>query len=157
MKGIEAKFAPREIFEQILEWSVIPTFDLIIEYGSKGVIVAKRKIAPYKSQWALPGLRMFKGENIDNVLDRIAKQEIGLRLQSERVLMNQYVGKFSTEHNRQDISTCYLVKAPSNQEISLNKDHFSNYRIVTSLDQLPSPMGTMYKVYLKEFFSKKMN
>lgn len=41
MKNREIKYAPREIFEYILEWSVIPTFDLIIEYGSKGIIVVK--------------------------------------------------------------------------------------------------------------------
>jgi hypothetical protein len=45
----KVKFAPKEIFEKILEWAVIPTFDLVIEYGNKGIIVVKRKIAPYKN------------------------------------------------------------------------------------------------------------
>jgi ADP-ribose pyrophosphatase YjhB (NUDIX family) len=54
------KFAPREIFEQILEWSVIPTFDLLIQYGDQGIILVKRKIAPYKDQWALPGLSVCR-------------------------------------------------------------------------------------------------
>jgi hypothetical protein len=30
-KRPEIRFAPREIFEQLLEWSVIPTFDLVVE------------------------------------------------------------------------------------------------------------------------------
>jgi ADP-ribose pyrophosphatase YjhB (NUDIX family) len=52
------KYAPREIFEQILEWAVIPTFDLVIEIEGKGYLMVKRKIEPYKDKWALPGLRV---------------------------------------------------------------------------------------------------
>src|ERR1700750_2681376 len=44
----EVKFAPRDVFEQILEYSVIPTFDLVIEMpGEAGVVIARRTIAPY--------------------------------------------------------------------------------------------------------------
>ena len=49
------KFAPREIFEQILEWSVVPTFDLFIEYGTEGVILVKRNLVQY--------IGMFTTEN----------------------------------------------------------------------------------------------
>ena len=48
----EIKFAPQEVFEQMLEYMVIPTFDLVIEYGDKGVIIVWRKIAPYQDVWA---------------------------------------------------------------------------------------------------------
>ena len=51
-------YAPREIFERILKYAVIPTFDLILECRSQGVVLVRRKIAPYKNTWALPGLRM---------------------------------------------------------------------------------------------------
>ena len=42
-------FAPREIFEKILEYAVIPTFDLIVRLGDRGVILVHRKIAPYRN------------------------------------------------------------------------------------------------------------
>jgi len=150
------KFAPREIFEQILEWAVIPTFDLVIEYGNKGVIIVNRKIAPYKNQWALPGLRMFKGENIEDALVRIADKELGLKIDpSQREFLGQYVGKFTTEHNRQDLSTGYYIRIPSMQEIKLNEDHFSSMRYIASREGIPSRMGTMYKFYLDKFFDLK--
>ncbi len=58
------KFAPRDIFEKILEYAVIPTFDLVIELPEGGIILLFRKIKPYAHTWALPGLRMLKPESI---------------------------------------------------------------------------------------------
>ena len=52
---LEPKLAPKHIFEQILEWAVMPTFDLVLEYQDQGIVLCRRKIAPYKNQWALPG------------------------------------------------------------------------------------------------------
>jgi ADP-ribose pyrophosphatase YjhB (NUDIX family) len=93
--------APRELFEKMLEYMPISTFDLIIEYGSQGVIVVKRKIAPYNNVWSLPGLRMLKRETIDDTLVRIAKQEVGLSINPKnKKLLGQFVGKFTTENNR---------------------------------------------------------
>lgn len=84
------KFAPRDVFETILEWAVIPTFDLIIEFGDEGYIFVKRKIAPYKNQWAFPGLRMYKGESIDDTLERVALQELGIVIQpKKKILLGQ--------------------------------------------------------------------
>lgn len=149
----ELKFAPRELFVQMLEYMAIPTFDLVIEYGNQGIIIVHRKIAPYKDVWALPGLRMFKGENIDDTLIRIAKQEVGLNIDTkDKIILGQYVGKFKTEHERQDISTGYLVKVSDDQEIYLNQDHFYSHRITTSI---PENMGAMYKYYLNQYFQMR--
>lgn len=74
------QFAPRDAFEVVLQWAVIPTFDLVLSYGDRGVIVVRRRIAPYKGVWALPGLRMFKPESIDDVIRRVAKAELGLEV-----------------------------------------------------------------------------
>lgn len=145
----QPKFAPREIFEQILEWSVIPTFDLVLEYGSQGVIIVKRKIAPYKDMWALPGLRMYKGESINDTITRIANQELGLTIDpNKRTFIGQYVGKFQTEHQRQDLSTAYYIKLTGTEQINLNTDHFSSYDLVK---KPPKNMGAMYTFYLQEY------
>ncbi|MBS3170514.1 NUDIX domain-containing protein [Candidatus Woesearchaeota archaeon] len=150
----EPKFAPREIFEQILEWSVIPTFDLIIQYGDQGVIIVKRTIPPYKNQWALTGLRMLKGESIEDTLQRIAKKELGLDIDSKnKRILGQYVGRFKTEHQRQDISTGYLIQIPSTQPIILNPAHFSAIRIINSKEEIPSRTGAMYKFFLEQYFN----
>lgn len=141
------KFAPRDTFEQILEWSVIPTFDVIIEIEGKGYLFVKRTIEPYKSQWALPGLRMYKDESINDTLTRIAKQEIGINLDpTKKRLVGQYVGKFKTENNRQDLSTGYYFKLPASTEITINDKHFSSYQLTW---YAPDGTGAMYKHYIK--------
>lgn len=152
----KVKFAPKEIFYEILKWSVIPTFDLIVQYGNQGVFIVKRSIAPYKNQWALPGLRMFKPESINDTLKRIADNEIGLKIDpNKKFLLGQYVGKFKTENDRQDISTGYFVKVNANQRFEINSDHFSGYKIIDSKKQIPRNIGAMYKYYLEIYFNKK--
>lgn len=146
----ELKFAPREAFETILEWAVIPTFDLVLSYGDQGVILCRRKIAPYKGVWALPGLRMFKPENIDDTLARIAKAELGLDVDpSRRVFLGQYVGRFRTEHGRQDLSTGYHIPVDGSQAITPNEAHFSSVSVTR---EIPRRTGAMYRFYLERYF-----
>jgi ADP-ribose pyrophosphatase YjhB (NUDIX family) len=145
----EPKFAPREVFETILEWSVLPTFDLLVEYGDKGVVILRRTIEPYKNVWALPGLRMYKGESIDDTLRRIAKQELGLGIDpSKRVFVGQFVGKFKTEFNRQDLSTAYLIKLNGDEKLVPNPEHFSDMKFAK---KPVANMGAMYKYYLEQY------
>jgi len=143
--------APRKTFEEILKFMPIPTFDLILYYSDKSFILVKRTIEPYKNVLALPGLRMLKSESINDTLKRIAKQEVGILLDtSNKQYVGQYVGNFKTEHNRQDISTCYAVELVKNQKPTSNYDHFSNFVISK---KIPHNVGAMYRYYLKEFFS----
>lgn len=149
----ELKFASRETFEQILEWSVIPTFDLIIEVEPGKVIMVRRKIEPYADTWALPGLRMFKPESIQDTLQRVAENELGLRIAANKAkLVGQFVGRFKTEHQRQDLSSAYVVRALQG-EVMLNEDHFTGYRIINRLSEIPAKTGAMYKHYLRLYFS----
>lgn len=146
------KFAPPEVFNQILEYAVIPTFDLVIEIPQRGVVLVRRRIAPYADQWALPGLRMYKSESIEEALQRIAKSEVGLSIDpKKRVFLGQFVGRFKTEHKRQDISTGYAVRGTSNS-IVLNAKHFSSLRFIRGLEEVPTRTGAMYKFYLREYF-----
>lgn len=148
------KFAPREVFETILEWSVLPTFDLLIEYGDKGIVVLKRTIEPYKNVWALPGLRMYKGEGINDTIKRIAEQELGIVIDpEERVFIGQYVGKFRTEFERQDLSTGYLIKLKGDEKLSYNSEHFSDMKFVSGR---VDGMGAMYSFYLQEYSKKQL-
>ena len=96
---------------------------------------------------------MYKGETIEDTLTRIAQQEVGLKIDPrKRIFLGQYVGKFKTEQNRQDLSTGYLIKTDSHQEIKINKDHFTNYKIVNSI---PKSIGAMYRFYLEQYFALK--
>ncbi|SNR66388.1 NUDIX domain-containing protein [Actinomadura mexicana] len=153
-KRPEVKFAPREVFEGILEYAVIPTFDLVVELPEDGgVVLVRRTIAPYQNKWALPGLRMFKPEGIDDVIARIAEDELGLDVDVDgKRFLGQYVGRFKTEHERQDLSTGYVVSA-SSIDIEINADHFSGYQTVKKWGEVPPATGAMYRYYLAKYFN----
>jgi ADP-ribose pyrophosphatase YjhB (NUDIX family) len=152
-KRPEIKFAPREVFEQILEWGVIPTFDLVVELpDSGGIVLARRIIAPYQNCWALPGLRMFKPEGIDDVVARIADAELGLQVDVDnKRFLGQYVGRFKTEHDRQDLSSGYVVQALT-ADIHFNRDHFSSTQVIKKHEEIPPNTGAMYRFYLAHYF-----
>jgi 8-oxo-dGTP pyrophosphatase MutT (NUDIX family) len=152
-KRPEVKFAPRDVFENILEYAVIPTFDLVVELPEGGgVVLVRRTIAPYQNKWALPGLRMFKPEGIDDVIARIAEDELGLDVDVDgKRFLGQYVGRFKTEHERQDLSTGYVVSALST-DIRINPDHFSGHQIIQKWGEVPPATGAMYRYYLARYF-----
>lgn len=150
------KFAPDELFAKILEYCAVPTFDLVIWVPQKGIIIVKRKIVPYANKWALPGLRMMKPENIDDTLTRIATNEVGLSVNvTQKIIIGQFVGKFNTENNRQDISTGYAVVS-NTDVVDINQNHFSNYRFINNIDEIPKNIGAMYRFYLNVFFNEEI-
>jgi ADP-ribose pyrophosphatase YjhB (NUDIX family) len=152
----EIRLAPREIFEQMLEWSVIPTFDLVVELpGDDGVVLVRRTIAPYENCWALPGLRMFKGETIDDVIARIAEDELGVQVDVDgKRFLGQYVGRFKTENDRQDLSSGYAVRALSSG-LAINTAHFSSHRVIKKRGEVPASAGAMYRFYLSKYFDEE--
>ncbi|MDN3351349.1 NUDIX domain-containing protein [Actinomadura sp. DC4] len=144
----EIKFAPREVFEQLLDWSVIPTFDLVVELPeADGVVLVRRTIAPYENCWALPGLRMFKGEGIDDVIARIAEDELGVRVDvGSKRFLGQYVGRFKTERERQDLSSvrlrgaCFQQRTPDQPGALLRPPHHQEGRRDAGLHRRHVPL-----------------
>jgi colanic acid biosynthesis protein WcaH len=145
----KVKFLPKDVYEIVLKWVVIPTFDVLIEYGNQGFIFVRRKIAPYKDVWAFPGLRMLKGEEINDTLERISFWELGLKIDfKDKIFLGQYVGKFQLEQKRQDLSTGFYIKISDKQQIKFNKEHFYSMKITK---KIPTPIGAMYKYYFEQY------
>lgn len=39
----KVNFLPKDVYDIVLKYAVIPTFDLVIGYGNQGIILVKRK------------------------------------------------------------------------------------------------------------------
>jgi ADP-ribose pyrophosphatase YjhB (NUDIX family) len=150
--GDEA-WAPGPVFAAILQYTVIATFDLILEFP-QGILLVQRRLAPYKGLWALPGLRMLKGETLEAALDRIATAETGTRVDPEkRVLVNQAVGQFRSPA-RQDLSTCYAFR-PDSEAAQVNKEHFSASIYIKAESDIPGRIGGIYRDHLDHYFGRE--
>lgn len=63
----------------IVEHVPIPSVDLVVRH-SGGVVLGRRSNEPAKGSWFLPGGRIQKGERIEEVVHRVADEEVGLKV-----------------------------------------------------------------------------
>lgn len=150
---MELQLPPDDVWELIRRYAVIPAFDPLIDVPGRGVLLVRRRLAPYRGMWALPGLRMHRPESVSDTLRRIARDQVGLEIDVEhRVFVGQYVGRFRTEGDRHDLSTGYHVKAVT-ADVTLNTRHFSGHRFVANPSDVPTNTGAMYRFYLNQHFA----
>ena len=148
----DSRWAPKHIFDEILKYSVIPTMDLVLQCGP-GIVLLKRVIPPYARKWALPGLRLLKGDSVGDCIERIACDELGIRSSelSEPVFLGQRCVKFRTEMERQDLASSYYVETTSRSFV-LNADHYSSVRLIGSIEEVPTGTGALYRKELGDWF-----
>lgn len=82
---MNAKISP-EIYEKILEYSVISAVDIVIYNGDGRVLLAKRTQEPCRGQWWIPGGRQVKGEMPEQTAIRKVREEIGLEIKIEKLI-----------------------------------------------------------------------
>lgn len=103
---MELRLPPDEAWEIIRRYAVIPAFDPVIEIPGRSILLVRRRLVPYRGVWALPGLRMHRPESVSDTLRRIARDQVGLEIDADtRMFLGQYVGRFRTDFQRQDLST----------------------------------------------------
>lgn len=82
-KEMGNKRIPDNIYEQIVEHTVISAVDAII-YHQGRVLLALRKQEPCNGQWWIPGGRQYKGETGEEAVVRKMKEEIGLNVEVKK-------------------------------------------------------------------------
>ena len=149
----DLQWAPQEVFDSILQYAVIPTFDLILDTPN-GILLVRRQIEPYKNRWALPGLRMLKGETPNTCIERIGRTEVGLELDAgKKEFVGQAVKIFRDHHNRQDLSTCYAFRIDT-ADFRLNPDHLSDSLFVRDVTESPGSLGDLYRQHLECYLNR---
>lgn len=76
-----------EQFKQILRDTVLISLDLLIVNERQEVLLGRRRNAPAGGYWFVPGGRIYKGESPEKALARISRQEIGMELSSQNVVL----------------------------------------------------------------------
>ena len=84
--------------------------DLVIK-GSRGVLLTKRKIYPYKNFWHLPGGRMKFREPFKKAIGRIAREEVGLKVKVLALAgFMEFLRETQNRRKRHSVSLVFLVR-----------------------------------------------
>lgn len=68
----------REDYLEVVKKTQVVSIDLIITDNNGKILVGKRKNAPARGTYFVPGGRVFKNETLDQGFKRILKDEIGI-------------------------------------------------------------------------------
>ena len=122
----------------------IPTVDIIIEIGSKGIILIKRKNPPYG--WAIPGGFVDYGESLEEAALREAKEETNLDV--ERLKQFHTYSDPQRDPRHHSISTVYVAKGRGKPRA---KDDAIEIGIFTE-SSLPHEIAFDHRLILLDYF-----
>jgi len=122
----------------------IPTVDIIIETESKGVILIKRKNAPYG--WAIPGGFVDYGESLEEAAIREAREETNLDIKQLRQFHTYSDPNRDPRHH--SISTVYIANGKG---IPQAKDDALEIGIFNE-SNLPEEIAFDHRSILKDYF-----
>ncbi len=73
-------------------YSKVPRFCLeLIVRTSEGIVLTLRRLPTWNNQWHIPGATLFYGERVDDAVQRIAHDELGISVIVDELLgYNEY-------------------------------------------------------------------
>ncbi len=130
----DKKFIPNELYYQILDSVPIACVDIaIVALGS--VLLVKRRDAPAKGQWWVPGGRVLKGEMMRDTAIRKAREEVGIAchigpiIYTAETIFPDGPGGIAVH----SINSCFFVY-PASSDFSLQlDDHHDDHQWVNHI------------------------
>lgn len=105
--------------------------DLIIK-NEKGILLTKRMANGWLGQWHLPGGTVYLGESIENAIQRVSSEELGLSLHVTKLLgYIEYPSETKERGYGYSISLAFLCQSTS-KNIQLD-DQVSEYNFFSTL------------------------
>jgi ADP-ribose pyrophosphatase YjhB (NUDIX family) len=125
----------------------IPTVDIIIALGDKGIILIKRAKEPFG--WAIPGGFVDYGESLEDAARREAREETSLTVE----LIGQFAAYSAPDRDprHHTISVVFLARAQGKPEA---RDDALEVGVFTK-ENLPSPLAFDHKQILADYFARK--
>lgn len=89
-------------------YSLVPRVcvDLLLKSDNK-ILLTKRKHSPYIGQWHIPGGTVFLRESFEDVVNRIAMEELGVHVTSKK--MSGVIEFLKEGQNRHGISIVFEI------------------------------------------------
>jgi len=77
------KKLPLDDFLKTFKYALRIAFSLLIKNGKGEILMTKRANPPEKDTWHLPGSFLMKGEMIEECLLRVAREELGIKINTK--------------------------------------------------------------------------
>lgn len=119
--------------------------ELVIIKNGK-ILLTKRSIPPFKNFWHVPGKGVFHGEKIKEALNRTAKEEVGIKIYSEKFLGYAECLKDGFRHGVSLIFKCKIAKDQKPRILEGASD-FKFFK------KLPKKIVPFHKKFLKTHFN----
>ncbi|AEF53537.1 GDP-mannose mannosyl hydrolase [Marinomonas posidonica] len=123
-----------EDFKLVVQSAPLFSIDLIVLNQKKQILLGKRKNAPAKDYWFVPGGRVFKNESLSDAFTRISNSELGQPFNyRSATLLGLYDHFYNDSVFSENISTHYinashLIRIYLDSLLSLPSDQHQDYR-----------------------------
>ncbi len=151
-----------EKFKNIVISAPLFAIDLVVLNEFNKILLGKRKNAPAKDYWFVPGGRIYKNESIEYAVQRISFTELGIELNYNDL---EFLGLFEHFYNDSyfgpDISTHYINATHSiklkQSQMNLPNEQHEKFRWF-SIDEISNEMSVhrYSKVFLKNLENKSL-
>lgn len=151
-----------EEFKLVVQSAPLFSMDLVVLNGKNQILVGKRKNAPAKGYWFVPGGRVFKNEPLESAFERISNTELGHKFDYSSAkqlgLYDHFYGEsvFGEGISTHYINAPYLIKFLDDLVLNLPTEQHQEYRWVNIGDLLSDETVHWFsKVFSKVLFDKE--
>lgn len=115
-----------EQFARFLHQMPQVSVELLVEQNGE-FLLARRKNEPAKGEWFVPGSRLYKGETFNQAINRIADEELSIRVHVVGQLgtYNHFweSGAFPTVEETHTVNVVHHVRPKEGESIQLDEQH----------------------------------
>jgi colanic acid biosynthesis protein WcaH len=139
-----------EQFKSVVRDTVLVSLDLLLINERGEVLVRRRRNGPARDYFFAPGGRVMKGETLAAALQRVAKQETGLTVSPDQVVLHGIYDHIFDDSCFEDaaISTQYVVitcRCAISSDASITADQLhESLRFVPIADLMADPQVHPY-------------
>ena len=145
--SVKSKKLPFKTFLKTFKFVPRVAVNLYIKDNLDQILLTKRKIPPFKDYWHIPGSFLLKKERIKDCIERVAKEELGIKLRQNRIELLGVFENLDKDERGHVIDIIYGLKINS----SLKSGRKSQF--VKFFRKLPPNIGFNHEDYLKKLNS----
>ena len=119
---------------------------LLVENSKEELLLAKRATSPGKGLWHYPGSFLIKNEKITDCIRRVAKDELGIKINGQKAKFVGVSENLNTDSRGHVVDLIYNIKLESN--ITLKPNKYSKELIFFA--KLPGKIGFNHKEVLNK-------